>query len=77
MTANNKPWKVRRTLLSCKNPSMSCRNPRDQNSAETLGPKIKISSICNLRVVGGALKEAVHTYAKLGPTFKWKVLKLA
>jgi hypothetical protein len=49
---------------------MSCKNPRGRNSAETLetlGPKIKMSSICNLRVTRGALKEAVHTYAKIRP----------
>jgi hypothetical protein len=74
MTANNKPWKFRRTLVSCKNPSMSCKNPRGRNSAETLetlGAKNKKnSSICNLRVVGGALKEVVHSYAKFIPNIQ-------
>jgi hypothetical protein len=62
--------KVRRTLVSLKNPSMSCINPKTEISAktlETLGPKIKSSPICNLRVSGDVLKEAVHSYAKISP----------
>jgi hypothetical protein len=59
--------KVRITLVSLKNPSMGCRNPKTEISAETLGPKIKSSPICNLRVSGGALKEAIHSYAKIVP----------
>ena len=47
---------------------MSCRNPKSEFSAEncetleTLRPKIQNSRNCNLRVVGGALREAVHPY---------------
>jgi hypothetical protein len=74
MTANNKPWKFRRTLVSCKNPSMRCKNPRGRNSTETLetlGTKNKKnSSIYNLRVVGGALKEVVHSYEKINPNIQ-------
>jgi hypothetical protein len=44
---------------------MSCRNPRSELSAEnceTLAIKIQNSQNCNLRVVGGALREAIHSY---------------
>jgi hypothetical protein len=50
---------------------MSCRNPKTEilqkiaETLETLGPKIKNSWNCNLRVSGGALKEVVHSYAKI------------
>jgi hypothetical protein len=49
---------------------MSCRNPKSEFSAEnceTLGPKIQKSRNCNLRVVGGALREAVHPYVIFVP----------
>jgi hypothetical protein len=52
---------------------MGCRNPKSEFSAEncetleTLGPKIQNSRNCNLRVVGGALREAVHPYAIFSP----------
>jgi hypothetical protein len=62
--------KVRRTLVSLKNPSMGCRNHKNRNSAETLetlGPQIKISRNCTQRVSGGMLKEAIHSYAKIFP----------
>jgi hypothetical protein len=62
--------KVRRTLVSLKNPSMIYRNPKTEISTETLetpGPKIKSSLICNLRVFEDALREAVHSYAKISP----------
>jgi hypothetical protein len=48
---------------------MSCRNPKKEilqkncETLETLGPKIQNSRNCNLKVVGGALKEVVHSYA--------------
>jgi hypothetical protein len=49
---------------------MSCINPKTGISAEncgTLGPKIQNARKCNLKVVGGALKEAVHSYAMFSP----------
>jgi hypothetical protein len=60
---------------------MSCRNPNSEISAEncetleTLGPKIQNARKCNLKLVGGALKEAIHSYTILAPTSKFKVLK--
>jgi hypothetical protein len=48
---------------------MSCRNPKKEilqkncGTLETSGPKIQNSRNCNLKVVGGALKEVVHSYA--------------
>jgi hypothetical protein len=48
---------------------MGCINPKTEISAEncgtleTLGPKIQNSWNYNLRVVGGAPREAVHPYA--------------
>jgi hypothetical protein len=47
---------------------MSCRNPNTEISTEisetleTLGPKIPNARKCNLNLVGGALKEVVHSY---------------
>jgi hypothetical protein len=64
--------KVRRTLVSLETPSMSCRNPKtkiSEENCETLGPKIQNSWKCNLKVVGGALKEVVHSYAIFSPNF--------
>jgi hypothetical protein len=52
---------------------MSCRNPNSEISAEisetleTLGPKSQNARKCNLKLVGGALKEAVHSYALFSP----------
>ena len=52
---------------------MSCKNPKSEFSAEnfktleTLGPKIQNSRNCTLRVFGGVLKEAVHSYAIFSP----------
>jgi hypothetical protein len=52
---------------------MSCKNPKTEISAKncetlkTLGPKIQNSRNCNLRVVGGALREAVHPYVIFCP----------
>jgi hypothetical protein len=49
---------------------MSCRNPNTEISAEisetleTLGPKIQNAQNFTLKLVGGALKEVVHSYAK-------------
>jgi hypothetical protein len=69
MTANNKPLKDRRTLVSGRAPSMSCRNPNIEISAEisetleTLGPKSQNARKCNLKLAGGALKVVVHSYA--------------
>jgi hypothetical protein len=48
---------------------MSCRNPNSEISIEfsetleALGPKSKNAQKCNPKLVGGALKEAVHSYA--------------
>jgi hypothetical protein len=49
---------------------MSCRNPNSEISAEnceTLGPKNQNARKCNLKLVGGALKEVVHSYALFSP----------
>jgi hypothetical protein len=52
---------------------MSCRNPNSEISAEisetleTLGPKSQNARNFNLKLVGGALKEVVHSYAKNYP----------
>jgi hypothetical protein len=49
---------------------MSCTNPKSEFSAEnceTLGPKIQNSRNCNLRVVGGVLREVVHPYVIFSP----------
>jgi hypothetical protein len=62
--------KVIRTPVSLKASSMSCRNPKTEISAkncETLGPKIQNYWKCNLKVVGGALKEVVHSYEIFSP----------
>ena len=48
---------------------MSCRNPKNEifakkcETLETLQPKIQNSQNCNMRVVGGVLREVVHPYA--------------
>jgi hypothetical protein len=70
MTANNKPLKDGRTLVSGRAPSMSCINPNTKISAEiseTLGPKSRNARKCNLKLAGGALKEAVHSYVLFIP----------
>jgi hypothetical protein len=65
--------KVIRTLVSLKTPSVSCKNPKNEilqkncGTLETLAPKIQNSRNCNLKVVGGALKEVLHSYAKFSP----------
>jgi hypothetical protein len=52
---------------------MSCKNPNSEISAEIsetleiLGPKSKNARKCNLKLDGGALKEAVHSYALFIP----------
>jgi hypothetical protein len=49
---------------------MSCRNPNTENSAEiseTLGPKFQNARNFDLKLVGGALKEAIHAYAFFSP----------
>jgi hypothetical protein len=52
---------------------MSCRNPNFETSVEisetleTLGPKSQNAWKCNLKLVGGVLKEAVHSYALFSP----------
>jgi hypothetical protein len=61
---------------------MSCRNPKTETSAEncetleTLGPKIQNSHNCNLRVVGGALREVVHPYAIFSPNVSVESVEL-
>ena len=53
---------------------MSCRNPNSEifveinETLETLGPKSQNAHKCNLKLVGGVLKEAVHYYVLLIPT---------
>jgi hypothetical protein len=47
---------------------VSCRNPKEkslQKKCETLGPKIQNAQNFTLRVSGGALEEAVLSYAKI------------
>jgi hypothetical protein len=52
---------------------MSCKNPNSEISAEncetleTLGPKNQNSWKCNMKLDGGALKEAVHSYTLFSP----------
>jgi hypothetical protein len=49
---------------------MRCINPKSKFSAEkceTLGPKIQNFHNFNLRVVGGALREAIHPYENSPP----------
>ena len=52
---------------------MSCRNPNSEISAEisetleTLGPKSQNAQKCNLNLVGGALKEVIHSYGNFIP----------
>jgi hypothetical protein len=73
MTTNNKPLKDRRTLVSWRAPSRNFRNPNSEVSAkisetlETLGPKNQNAKKCNLKLVGGALKEVVHSYGNFSP----------
>jgi hypothetical protein len=63
-------------LESCRTSSIGCRNPKTEISEiyakncgtlETLGQKIQNSQNYNLRVVEGALREVVHTYAIFSP----------
>jgi hypothetical protein len=52
---------------------MNCKKPKSEFSAEnceTLGPKIKNSWNCNLKLAGCALKEAVHSYEIFSPKFQ-------
>jgi hypothetical protein len=52
---------------------MSCRNPNTVISieiSETLGSKIENARNFILRVSGGALEEAVLSYAKNSPKFQ-------
>jgi hypothetical protein len=55
---------------------MSCKNPNSEISAkncetlETLVPKVQNSQKCNMKVVGGALKDAIHSYAIFSPNFQ-------
>jgi hypothetical protein len=52
---------------------MSCKNPNFEISLEiretleTLGPKSQNARKWNLKLVGGALKEVVHSYALFSP----------
>jgi hypothetical protein len=50
---------------------MSCRNPNYEVSAEiseTLGPERQNAWKCDLKLIGGALKEAIHSYALFIPS---------
>jgi hypothetical protein len=70
MTANNKILKYRRTLVSLRAPSMSCKNPNSEIYAEiseTLGTKFQNVWNFTLRVFGGALEEAILSYAQISP----------
>jgi hypothetical protein len=57
---------------------MSCKNPNSEISTEisetleTLGPKSQNAQKCNLKLVGGALKESVHSYALFSPNVQVK-----
>jgi hypothetical protein len=68
--------KFRRTLVTLKAPSMSCRNPNSEISTEkcetleTLGPKTQNGQKCNLKVARGALKEVIHSYSIFSPNFQ-------
>jgi hypothetical protein len=52
---------------------MSCRNPNTEISAEisetleTIGPKFQNARNFNLKLAGGALKKAVHSYGIFSP----------
>jgi hypothetical protein len=49
---------------------MSCINPNTKISAEireTLGPKFQNARNFNLKLVEGAVKEAVHSYVIFSP----------
>jgi hypothetical protein len=52
---------------------MSCRNPNFEifaeisKTLETLGPKSQNDRKYNLKLVGGVLKEVVHSYALFSP----------
>jgi hypothetical protein len=53
--------------------SMSCRNPNSEISieiSETLAPKSQNARKWNLKLVGGVLKEAIHSYALFIPKFQ-------
>jgi hypothetical protein len=60
---------------------MGCRNPNTKISVEigetleTLGPKSQNDQKCNLKIVGGALKEVVHSYARFIPNIQVKSAK--
>jgi hypothetical protein len=53
---------------------MSCRNPNTEISAEisetleTIGPKFQNAWNFNMKLVGGALKEVVHSYGIFRPS---------
>jgi hypothetical protein len=55
---------------------MNCRNPDTKISAEisetleTLGTKFQNAWNFDLKLVGGVLKEVVHSYAKIIPNFQ-------
>jgi hypothetical protein len=56
---------------------MSCRNPNTEISVEigetleTLGPKFQNALNFDLKLVGGALKEAYTPMPKIAPTSKY------
>jgi hypothetical protein len=55
---------------------MGCRNTilnffaEISRTLESLGPKSQIDQNCSLRLVGGALREAVHTYSLFSPNIQ-------
>jgi hypothetical protein len=52
---------------------MSCKNPNTRISAEiceTLGTKFQNAWNFDLKLVGGTLKEVVHSYAIFSPNFQ-------
>jgi hypothetical protein len=58
--------KFRITLVIERDPSMGCRHPKSEffaenyETLETLGPKIQNAWKCNMKLVGGVLKEFIH-----------------
>jgi hypothetical protein len=53
---------------------MSCRNPNSEifaenfETLETLGTKNQNAQKCNMKLVGGVMKEAVHSCAPFIPS---------
>jgi hypothetical protein len=76
MIAKNKTLNDIIALVGRIAPSRSCKNPilkfyaEISETLETLGPKLQNAHNCSLRLVGGTLKEAIHTYALFSPNIQ-------